>query len=248
MLEVYNPRAARVAAALAVVLAAGSELRAQAPDAPTVYEDVTLSDVPVVFPKPTQPMRLDVAGGGFASVSSDTETAYEPILAIAVEAPLMRGEASEIPWLAVAGDLSALPGETLAASDPTTFRSVRLEAGVHYRPLQELLAAVYVAGGFATRRPGDVEPLDKTARYWEAGLRFATAHGEHVLRVGAGTDERLTDSYRWAAKVEGHLTLPVTISQSVAARMFVRAILDMDRARAAGVVRDVVQVGVVVAR
>lgn len=242
------------------LLAKGAPLRAQDAPAPVSEVDVkpedlaqppapepTPSPAPTPGPSPKAEMKLSVLAGGLVSLSSGAEAATSPLARISVEAPLADYERP--PRLLVHADLSALPGESLSISQTDTFRSLELGIGFGWQPFASFRFSFYALGGFATRLPGDPEPLERTARFASAGIRFADERG-NLLEVGAGPDQRLDGTYQPAVQISGAVRL-WEARDDVGVHLVARAILGLDpsqRYLTAGGPRDVVQLGMAVTK
>lgn len=137
--------------------------------------------------------------GGITSLATDVDTKVEPWVWIDVDVPT--ADNKKAPSLLVQAALSALPGETINAQDPATYRSLEFKIGLAQPIAPSLHFDLYAEGGFATRLPGDSKPRESTARWIAGGLRFKSPRGH--LALGIGADQRLTGVYRPAVTIAG---------------------------------------------
>jgi hypothetical protein len=167
---------------------------------PEVVSEPVVIPEPVPTPQPepvTAPISVRAYAGGLTAVTTDADASLQPLASLQITAPLSKSVKG--PSLSVQADLTALPGETVEFSDPTTFKAIEFGVAV-VQPLGgPLLFSLYGEGGFASRLAVDSEPVSRLPAYWSGGLLFASADGDHSLKVGLGPDQRL--SGEWAAAV-----------------------------------------------
>lgn len=166
---------------------------------PALALDQPNTPAPVSGPAPAS---VSIVGGASAALGGGGEAGIKPLVLISFEGPVAETHMS--PRLLVGLDLGAGKGQAVSLSDPATFRTLTFRLSV-VQPIKGLFVAPYFGGGFATRVESDPEPLDRTARWWSAGLRIAGARG--WLEVGAGLDDRLGDGYQPTAHARGALLL-----------------------------------------
>jgi hypothetical protein len=146
----------------------------------------------------TVPLLSD-AGGIVGSAEPDGKTKVSPMVLVGVETPI--SSFANGPTLVVGGEYGASPGESLDISNPETYRSFSMRAGLSQPLSDKLYFALYVESGFSTRTGTDPAPRDKAPRWVGAGLRFKGHASELTLLLNA--DQRLSSSADIKAPVAG---------------------------------------------
>ncbi len=191
-------------------------------------------------------MRLNVLAGSVATLSSRTDAAVVPLLRVGIEAPLTtlrRG-----PTFDVVADVGGLPGDSVQAEKPETYRSLEFRVGVSQPLGRKVLFSVYAVSGFASRRPHDEsQARDRAPRYAGLGLLFQSPDRRGRLAVTCGGDQRLDGEWGAAVQIAGHVALwrPVKGIQSY---LVGDAILGLDLTGVTTNRRDVVRLGFAVGR
>lgn len=213
---------------------------------------------PIVDPLPSGPapgyepekdsdFGMDAGLGVVASLSSEASSG-EPTAEVNATFDVATNDKS--PRLALLARFAALPGETVSLSDPTTFRSLGLEATLAQPLWSNLRLRPALMIGAEFRFAGDSEPLHRAARYAYVGTRVDG--GDGYLFLGVGGDERLsinsreTPQYLPAAAVGWQLRI-ANITGKLDAYLTGRVLLYLRLgygAQSAG--SDVAQIGVLV--
>jgi hypothetical protein len=179
-------------------------------------------------------ISLSVLAGGAVSLSSETDTALTPMARIQVDGPFALSDWSSLkgPRVYTHADLSALPGESLEATTPETWRALRLEVGLYQwigglqAGAQRITTSVFVEGRFWTRLPGDRAPRIKTARSVCGGLRFDERTLGSFLQLGLCTDQAVSrdETYQPVLGISGAVTLWEADEKSTAPKASVRLV------------------------
>lgn len=156
---------------------------------------------PPPLPSPDPRFRATVMGGALTAVSTDTPASIKPLIAVMVEAPL--SSSMRAPSLEVQAVLSALPGETISFMDPTTFHALEFTAGLSQPLHPRLFFSIYLDAGAASRLATSEEPVSRLPGFWSAGLLFRTDSRDHWLKVGLGSDQRLSGEWAPTVTVSG---------------------------------------------
>lgn len=153
---------------------------------------------------PCPELEVGILAGGLVAASSTAESSLWPTLVFRAGLPLASWQ--KPPRLLPALSLSALPGETIGASAPETWRAVEFRVGLAQPVHDTVNLDLYLEAGFATRLPGELEARDRTARWAAAGVRVGRFSGGW-LHLLLGGDQRLDGQWRPAVLVEGALRL-----------------------------------------
>lgn len=209
----------------------------------------TFTTLPEASPDGEQPVTVHGFMGGVTALDGNT-TSVQPFVYLAVDAPTADNVFA--PHLIVNAALTAEPGDSVQLENPATWKAMEFSMGFAQPVSTGVHFDLYGELGFATKLPGQTEPLVKTARWASGGLRFRSTRG--MMAVGIGADQRLTGQYRpavtitgavalWEAKPdkEGHKTLGGAKLMLVGS-----AVLGLDAPGSIGSVktRDVVRVGI----
>lgn len=195
-------------------------------------------------PRP-EDVQVTIVAGGMVSMASEAEADVNPFARVGVELPL--SDWSMTPRLHIRLDLSALPGEAMSLSDPTTFRSAEFYGAV----CQPIHPSVYVdaclGGGAASRIPGDLKPSDRAVLWGEAHVRFGRT-GRGWLDVGLGRDQRLDGLYRWAFFITGAIKLYVVEALKGSLQLVGDVVASLEAPQPGGPRTTIYRIGVAVGR
>lgn len=178
--------------------------------------------VPVDYPSPIESFEriegpneydvnhksLDIAinVGGLSSLGSQDSYSISPTASI--ETYAQTSDRMFTPDVIVKVNLSALPEESVSLNDPASFKSLKFEVGLR-QPIPGIFPKVYGGFGIETRLPGESKPRVDAAKYFTAGICFATGDNSSYIYVGGGPDQRLTVNgfYTVNAHIEGIVKL-----------------------------------------
>lgn len=157
--------------------------------------------IPTPTPSPKPNIRVRAAAGSITSLATDVPASVKPLASVGVEARLstsLRG-----PSLEVQADLTALPGDTLDLSDPQSFNALEFIVGLSQPLHPALLFRAYLDVGAASRLATSEDPVNRLPAFWAVGLLFRTSTREHWLKVGIGSDQRLSGDWAPTVTVSG---------------------------------------------
>lgn len=170
--------------------------------APAAALDTPAVPAAVSVPAKADPARVTMLAGPLASFGGNAPTDLQWFANILVDFPLATPELA--PRVDFGIEFGALPGESLAQGDPTTWRTINVTAAVSQRFDRDLNFWLRCELGFTNRMPGDqLEPLESTARWWSCGILFDSKLGR--LFLGGGLDQRLGGDYQPTAHASGRL-------------------------------------------
>jgi hypothetical protein len=151
-------------------------------------------------------LNVSIVAGGISSLGSQDSYNISPTASIETYARVSDNRYA--PSLNVKVNLSSLPEEDFDITNVATFRSLEFEAGFEQR-LPGIYAKLYAGFGIATRLPGEDRPRVNAAKYFTAGIRFATDDDSSYIYVGGGPDQRLdfVGRYLATAHIAGMLKL-----------------------------------------
>jgi hypothetical protein len=148
----------------------------------------TITTTTIKTTEEVNPFKVSILAGGLSSLGSQDSYSITPTASIETSAGL--GPNIYIPSLLVKANLSSLPGSEINLQDATSFKTLEFEVGLEQR-FPVINAKLYGGFGIATRLPGEDKPRVNVAKYFTAGVRFATREDSSYLYVGAGPDQRL---------------------------------------------------------
>jgi hypothetical protein len=163
-------------------------------------------DAPTVPGPVSGPAPVSVSGGIGAQVSlggGAESKLSSPLFLLSVDFPVAKVAMS--PRFEPSVQVGALPGESLDAEDPTSYRTLGVRLGLRQQLARALNFSVGCEVGFVNRMPGDTKPRDKTARWWSCGLDFRGESGQ--LYAGGGMDSRLSKNYAPTIHLRGRVKL-----------------------------------------
>lgn len=184
------------------------------------------SPAPKLRAKDAPPARVTIVAGPLASMGGGAPAGLQPFFNVGVDFPMARPLLA--PRMDFTLELGSLPGESISEGDPTTWRTANVAAGLSQRFAPALNFAARCEVGFTNRMPGDLEPLERSARWWSCGLLFDSDVGR--LYLGGGMDERLGGGYAPTAHATGRLRLKhwqEGTLKSAAVYLYGRAILGL---------------------
>lgn len=198
-------------------------------------------------------VTVNVQAGGLVSLASDADAALAPTARVLVSLPLAKAPAKPAgafpvpPLLHLQADFTALPGESVAIEDPTTFRALEFRGGLAQRIHMDVNVDLYAEAGFATRLPGALQARDRAVRWAAAGLRIGRPAERGWLTLTAGADQRLDGLWRPVVILAGAVEL-YDGDRALGAHLFLvgEAILGLGYGPQAQ--HDVVRAGVAVGR